>query len=270
MPAALPQSLEPMLSSQPLQAGIYTALGGRLLPSWFLRSLVPALAQGARVFWIDAGNSFDAHGLSRTAQALGLEPRRILSRISLARPFNVFQLQTMVKTKLPALWKGEPVVLCDPLGPFYDEDLPDAEVPKALAGLLEGLRRLPAVWLVLAVMRKRPEGRQDVLQALVRQSKRLAWLEEDGQAPRLRAIEKEEVMEHGTHIADDRDDLAVGGSGVEALPPRFAQGGPGGLRRSVAGRAPPGRGRLHGQPAPAHGSGLHGHAGGPAEADPGP
>jgi hypothetical protein len=249
-----------LVSLQPLQAGIYTALGDRLLPSWLLRGLAPALGQGARVFWIDAGNSFDAHGLSRTAQALGLDPRGILSRIRLARPFNVFQLQTMVRTKLPALWRGEPVVLSDPLGPFYDEDLPDKDVAKALAGLLEGLRGLPAAWLVLAVIRQRPEGRQDILQALVRESKRLAWLEVDGQALRLRAIGKEEVMDHGTHIADDRDDPSVRGSGVEGLPPRPAQGGPGGLRRPVAGRAPQRGGRLDGQPPLAHGSGLHGDA----------
>ena len=186
MSAALPQSSEPMLCSRPLPAGIYTALGDRLLPSWFLGSLAPALGQGVRVFWIDAGNGFNAHGLGRTAQAMGLEPRRVLSRIRLARPFNVFQLGTMVQDKLPALWRGEPVVLCDPLGPFYDEDLPSAEVGKALDGLLAGMRGLPAAWLVLAVLRRKPEGRRDVLEALVRQSARLARLDPGG----LVALEK--------------------------------------------------------------------------------
>jgi hypothetical protein len=111
----------------------------------------------------------------------------------LARPFNVFQLQTMVGTKLPALWKGEPVVISDPLGPFYDEDLPNEEASKALSGLFEGLRALPAVWMLLVVIRKRPQGRQDVLQALARESKRLACLEVDGQPLRLRSIEKEDL-----------------------------------------------------------------------------
>jgi len=188
---ALPRSLEPIVPSGPLEAGLYTALGPSLLPAWFLQALCPALAQGTRVFWIDAGNSFDAHGLSRTAQARGLDPRSILPRVNLARPFNVFQLQTMVRSKLPALWKGELVVLSDPLGPFYDEDLPSEEVSKALRGLLEGLRRVPAVWMLLAVIRKRPEGRQDVLQALARESKRLTLLEAHGQARHLRPIEKE-------------------------------------------------------------------------------
>jgi hypothetical protein len=245
-----------MAPSGPLQAGLYTALGPSALPSWFLRALCPALARAARVFWIDAGNSFDAHGLSRTAQAMGLDPRRVLRRIQLARPFNAYQLQTMVRTKLPALWRGEPVVLCDPLGPFYDEDLPEGDVARALAGLLAGLRALPAAWLMLAVIRKKPEGRADVLRALVRESDRLAWFE----AGALRAIEKDEVIDHGTDLADDRDDPAVRGGGVEGLPPRPAPAGPGGLRRALEGGAPPSRGRLHGQPAPAHGSGLHGHA----------
>ncbi|MDD5629692.1 MAG: hypothetical protein PHU21_11545 [Elusimicrobia bacterium] len=163
-------------------AGVYTALGDRLLPSWFLRSLVPALGQGLRVFWIDAGNSFDAYGLGRSARASGLDPGRVLSRIQLARPFNVFQLQTMVRTRLPALWRGEPVVLSDPLGPFYDEDLSDAEAGRAWEGLRAGLRGLGAAWLVLAVLRRRPEGRRDVLQALVESSDRLARLGPEGLA----------------------------------------------------------------------------------------
>ena len=76
-------------------SGVYTALGSSALPSWFLAELCPALGRGLRVCWIDAGNGFDAYGLGRTARALGFDPRRVLANVRLARPFNVFQLETI-------------------------------------------------------------------------------------------------------------------------------------------------------------------------------
>lgn len=159
----------------PRQAGLYAALGPRHLPSLFLRALCPALGHGRRVLWIDAGNGFDAHGLGLTAKALGLDPRRVLAQVSLARPFNVYQLEAMVKAKLPAAWRGEPVVLSDPLAPFFDPDLPEEDVPKALRGVREGLAAVPAVWLVLAVLRRAPRGREAVLEGLIAGSKLLEW-----------------------------------------------------------------------------------------------
>ena len=168
-------------------AGIHTAVGPSLLPSWFLRALCPALSRGTRIFWIDAGNSFDAHGLGREARALGLDPARVLSNVSLARPFNAYQLEAMVRRKLPACWRGEPVVLSDPLAPFFDEDLPDGDARTTLAGVLEGLAGTPAVWLLLAVLRKAPRGREGVLEALKGRSKTVTALTPEGDSWRLRA-----------------------------------------------------------------------------------
>ncbi len=139
------------------------------------------------MFWIDAGSSFDAYGLGRTARALGIEPRRVLSRIRIARPFNVFQLESMVCRSLPRLWRGEPIVLSDPLIPFIDEDLPAAEVRRILPRVLEGIRRLKAVWLVLMVRREVPKGREWVPAALAREARSVSHLEEDEGRWRLRA-----------------------------------------------------------------------------------
>jgi len=44
--------------------------------------------------------------------------------VDLARPFNLYQLETMVKVKVPDRWQGEPIVIADPMPLFYDEDVP--------------------------------------------------------------------------------------------------------------------------------------------------
>lgn len=167
--------------------GLYTAVGPGSLPSWFLSALTPALGTPGppALFWIDAGNGFDAYGGAGAARAAGGDPRRALARIRLARPFNVFQLETMVSRKLPQLWRGEPVVLSDPLGPFHDADLPDEDARKVLPRVLEGMARLPAVWMVLAVLRQELPGRGGVLKAFLKESRRTVLLGPEGRLRRL-------------------------------------------------------------------------------------
>ena len=104
----------------PRRPGLYLAQGASGLDGWLLSRLLTALAAGASPFWIDAGNSFDAYGAGYAARALGLPPSELIARVRLARAFNLFQLETMVRVKLPPLWRGEPVVLSDPLPLFHD------------------------------------------------------------------------------------------------------------------------------------------------------
>jgi hypothetical protein len=160
-------ALSPLFSRGPAP-GVYAALGPRLLPSWFLWALEPALKARTEIFWLDAGNSFDAYGASYAAKALGWEPKDILKKIQLARPFNLFQLETMVRVKLPARWKGEPIILSDFFPLFYDEDVELPEARKVFRGVLDGMKALPAVWLVLAVEREAPKGREGWLPELLK------------------------------------------------------------------------------------------------------
>ena len=157
--------------------GVYVALGPVNLPSWFLCALCPVLAMGRQVFWLDAGNRFDVHGASYAARSLGFDPRPLLARVRLARPFNLFQLETMVRRRLPDLWRGEPVVLADPFPMFYDEDVPLAEARRVARSVLEGMRLLPAPWLVLAVDRPAPKGREGWLGEMIRLAASVATLE---------------------------------------------------------------------------------------------
>ena len=146
------RALGPLLAGGPAP-GVYIASGPRLLPAWFLRALAPALGAGTGLWWIDACNDFDVHGLSRAARALGFDPRSVLRRLRLARAFNLFQLESIVRGKLPAVWNGEPVVLCDPSPMIGDPEIPDGDRRRVGQSIIEGMRGLPAVWLVLAVDR---------------------------------------------------------------------------------------------------------------------
>ena len=173
-------ALRPMLPADPPGPGVYIATGPSGLPSWFLHALCPALGRGARVFWIDAGNCFDAYGASYAARQLGLDPRPVLSRVRLARPFNAFQLETIVRSKVPPLWRGEPIVLSDPLPMLYDEDLPEPEARRLAFGVLSAMKALPAVWLVLAVDREAPAGRRGWLAEWTREAAACAGLRRAG------------------------------------------------------------------------------------------
>ena len=146
--------------------GVYLYKGGRHVASEFLGALCPALGLGLKLFWIDGGNAFDAHGASRVARTLGFNPNEALARVSLARPFNLYQLETMVCRTLPARWRGEPVVLAEPFGLFYDEDVPWPEARAVFSRTAAGLKRLPAVWLVLSSGRRAPEGREGLVEAV--------------------------------------------------------------------------------------------------------
>ena len=187
-PILWPASLGPMISGRS-RPGIRLALGPRRLPAWFLARLVPVLARGARFFWIDGGNSFEAYGAGHAARGRGLDARRALANVRLARPFNLFQLETIVSEKLPALWRGEPVVLSEPLPLFYDEDVPAARARAVLARTISAMLKLPAVWLVLLAERRAPRGRGEWLEHLKRPAAALSELRSAGGGLRLERLE---------------------------------------------------------------------------------
>ena len=151
-----------------LPPGSHVVTGTRRLPSDFLAALAPVVIGGKKIFWIDAGNCFDAYGFSYRCKMLKADPHRILARIKLARAFNLHQLETMVCRSLPKEWRGEPVVLSDPMGLFYEEDVPAAQAKQVLERVVAGLKALPAAWLVLCVERPAPLERAEWPKLLTR------------------------------------------------------------------------------------------------------
>ncbi|MDE2290721.1 MAG: hypothetical protein KGL53_01455 [Elusimicrobia bacterium] len=139
-----------------------TVLGSSWLPAWFLSALCPALERGLTVRWIDAGNRFDAYGLGRTARDSGADPRRVLKAVRLARPFNAFQLETLLTRGLGEAGACDPVVLADPLALLYDEELPEAEARRAAPRLKRALRALASPCVMLAVARQASPARVEL------------------------------------------------------------------------------------------------------------
>jgi len=160
--------------------------------------LCPTLLGGARVLWLDAGNSFNAYGLGYATRFCGADARAALARVDLARPFNLYQLETMVRVKVPERWRGEPIVIADPMPLFYDEDVPAAAARRVLTRVLEGMMALPAVWLVLAVDREAPVGRE-------------------GWERQMISCAQGEMRFYGQDIADDRADASSGRGSLETL-----------------------------------------------------
>lgn len=197
-PLAGTESLGPLLTDGRMLPGRYVVSGPRDLTGRFLTALCPALLTGARVLWLDAGNSFNAYGLGYASRFFGADARAALSRVDLARPFNLYQLETMVKVKVPERWRGEPVVIADPMPLFYDEDVPAAGARKVLARVLEGMLALPAVWLVLLRDREAPAGRE-------------GWEES------LSKTARGAMRFYGSNAADDRPDAAGGRGSLEAF-----------------------------------------------------
>ncbi|MBI5622670.1 MAG: hypothetical protein HY924_02710 [Elusimicrobia bacterium] len=165
-------------SPLPALPGLYALQGPSEAAPRLLRGLAQGLAAGLSLFWIDAGNAFDAYGLGSACRAGGLDPRQALSRVRLSRPFNMFQLETVVCQKLPLSWRGEPVVLSDPLALLHDPDAPAGKAARVWERVLAGMRALPAVWLVLAVRRKPPPGCADLCLELQRTANAYMYLGE--------------------------------------------------------------------------------------------
>lgn len=140
--------------------------GPRGLSRWALEALCPVLETTWPLYWVDAANRFDAHALSKRARELGMDPRSVLSRIRLARAFNGFQLTTLVRGV--ARFPPSPVVLADPLAPFYDGDFPFEDARRAFGEFLSGLADVPGPVLALVVDRPVPPQREEFSSRLLK------------------------------------------------------------------------------------------------------
>jgi hypothetical protein len=178
-----------LLQPSPAGTGFSLAVGPRHFPAWALVSLCPFLAAGGRVSWVDAANSFDLFGLSRAAQARGADPRAVLDRVELIRPFTAFQLEK-IAARPPR--GGTPLVLSDPMSLFYDEDLPQDDALRLFdrfLGHVSGFRT-PAV--VLAVRRTPAPARASFASRLRSRAGAVAVLSHGEGAWRLESLRRGE------------------------------------------------------------------------------
>jgi hypothetical protein len=61
--------------------------------------------------FVDGGNSFNPYTLSRITKSFGAEPRKVLSRIHVARAFTEYQMQALIDGLQEAVEQWNPAVL---------------------------------------------------------------------------------------------------------------------------------------------------------------
>lgn len=61
--------------------------------------------------FVDGGNSFNPYALSRIAKSMGAEPRKVLSRIHVARAFTEYQMEALIQGLQEALARWNPGIL---------------------------------------------------------------------------------------------------------------------------------------------------------------
>jgi hypothetical protein len=101
--------------------------------------LTARLALTGQVRLLDAGNCFDGYGLARQLRQQTSYWRQALERVSVARAFTCYQVETLLTESLSDL---SPVLVLNLLDTFYDENVKLAERLRLLDISLAELRRL--------------------------------------------------------------------------------------------------------------------------------
>ncbi len=101
--------------------------------------LTARLALTGRVRLVDAGNCFDGYGLARQLRQQTSYWQPALERVSVARAFTCYQVETLLSESVSDL---APVLVLNLLDTFYDENVKLAERLRLLEVSLSEIRRL--------------------------------------------------------------------------------------------------------------------------------
>lgn len=69
------------------------------------------ISSGRDAMFVDGGNSFNPYALSKMAKSFGAEPRKVLSRIHVARAFTEYQMDALIHGLHDAVEHWNPAVL---------------------------------------------------------------------------------------------------------------------------------------------------------------
>jgi hypothetical protein len=111
-PRVLP--LLPFIDFQDFKPSCITVVEGSsgMVPDVLFRLCAASVVSLDRdAVFVDGGNSFNPYTLSRIAKSLGAEPRKVLSRIHVARAFTEYQMQALIHGLSEALAQWNPAVL---------------------------------------------------------------------------------------------------------------------------------------------------------------
>lgn len=121
-----PQQLHLVLAPHHAQRQMMTMLAARL-------------AHMGRVRLVDAGNCFDGYGLARQLRQLTPRWQEALERVSVARAFTCYQVETLLSESIS---DSSPVLVLNLLDTFYDENVNLRERLRLLKVSLGEIRRL--------------------------------------------------------------------------------------------------------------------------------
>ena len=151
------------------KGGLFVLYGDAEVNSLAQRLLSRFVSCGYNVMVLDAGNLFDPYLISRTAQALGREPREFLSKIVVSRSFTCHQTHALVR-KVARLNGNAARIIFIPglLTTFYDEEVPLGERKALLKKTLVLLKEIsPKGVNILATSKDPPVRVRDGFQSLL-------------------------------------------------------------------------------------------------------
>mgnify|MGYP001025473823 FL=1 len=120
-------------------ARLHLVLAERQARRQVMTTLTARLACAGAVRLLDGGNSFDGYGLARTLHQQAPNWQAALKRITVARAFTCYQMETLLgqTDALP-----RPTLVLDLLDTFSDENTPFSERRRLLELCLGHLQRL--------------------------------------------------------------------------------------------------------------------------------
>ncbi len=84
----------------------------RMVPDVLFRLCAASVVSFDRdAMFVDGWNSFNPYALSKTAKSLGVEPKKVLSRIHVARAFTEYQMDALIDGLQEAIEQWNPAVL---------------------------------------------------------------------------------------------------------------------------------------------------------------
>ncbi len=107
-------SLLPCPDFQDFKPSCITVIEGSssLVPDALFRLCVSSvISSGRDAMFVDGWNSFDPYALSRMAKSSCAEPRKVLSRIHVARAFTEYQMDALIHGLHDAIEQWNPAVL---------------------------------------------------------------------------------------------------------------------------------------------------------------
>jgi len=110
-----PNTHTPLLPSdlQGFKPSCITVIEGssNIVPDILFRLCVSSAVSGRDAMFVDGWNSFNPYALSKMSKSFGEEPRKVLSRIHVARAFTEYQMDALIHGLQDAVEQWNPSVL---------------------------------------------------------------------------------------------------------------------------------------------------------------